>query len=118
MRRVERRRSEAREPLAEYYRRLLCGVLRKNDRGIQRICSLPAANDHWNEMNLPHRRRRAPRPRGGRMHPLLTDREIAIFTYSIRYRDVCGRWSVAFARAASQSDAEAIASFRYGAFQS
>ncbi|MFL9963828.1 hypothetical protein PQR02_22730 [Paraburkholderia sediminicola] len=38
--------------------------------------------------------------------------------YSIRYRDVCGRWSVAFAYAASQSDAEAIATCRYGAFHS
>ena len=41
-----------------------------------------------------------------------------MFTYSIRYRDVRGRWSVAFARAASQSDAEAIATCRYGAFYS
>ena len=41
-----------------------------------------------------------------------------MLTYSIRYRDVCGRWSVAFARAASQSDAEAIALCRYGAFYS
>ena len=37
---------------------------------------------------------------------------------SIRYRDVCGRWPVAFAQAASQSDAEAIAICRYGAFHS
>jgi hypothetical protein len=26
--------------LAEYYRRLLCEVLRRNDRRMQRICSL------------------------------------------------------------------------------
>jgi len=44
--------------------------------------------------------------------------EIAMFIYSIRYRDGCGRWSVAFAQAASQSDAEAIAMCRYGAFHS
>jgi hypothetical protein len=44
--------------------------------------------------------------------------EIAMFIYSIRYRDGCGRWSVAFAQAASQSDAEAIATCRYGAFHS
>ncbi|WP_246279170.1 hypothetical protein [Paraburkholderia ultramafica] len=44
--------------------------------------------------------------------------EIAMFIYSIRYRDVCGRWSVAFIQAASQSDAEAIATRRYGAFHS
>jgi hypothetical protein len=41
-----------------------------------------------------------------------------MFIYSIRYRDGCGRWSVAFAQAASQSDAEAIATCRYGAFHS
>ena len=41
-----------------------------------------------------------------------------MYTYSIRYRDVCGRWSVAFTQAASQSDAEAIAPCRYGAFHS
>ncbi len=41
-----------------------------------------------------------------------------MYTYSIRYRDVCGRWSVAFTQAASQSDAEAIATCRYGAFHS
>jgi hypothetical protein len=41
-----------------------------------------------------------------------------MFTYSIRYRDACGRWTVAFARAASQSDAEAIATCRYGAIHS
>ncbi|CAB3809429.1 hypothetical protein LMG28614_07030 [Paraburkholderia ultramafica] len=41
-----------------------------------------------------------------------------MFIYSIRYRDVCGRWSVAFTHAASQSDAEAIATCRYGAFHS
>ncbi len=39
-------------------------------------------------------------------------------TYHIRYRDVCGRWAVAYARAPSQSDAEAIAILRYGAFHS
>jgi hypothetical protein len=44
-------------------------------------------------------------------------REIAMFIYSIRYRAGCGRWSVAFA-AASQSDAEAIATCRYGTFHS
>jgi len=44
--------------------------------------------------------------------------EIAMFIYSIRYRDACGRWSVAFAHATSQSDAEAIATGRYGAFHS
>jgi hypothetical protein len=44
--------------------------------------------------------------------------EIAMFTYSIRYRAGCGRWSVAFAQAASQSDAEAIATCRYGTFHS
>jgi hypothetical protein len=44
--------------------------------------------------------------------------EIAMFTYSIRYRAGCGRWSVAYAQAASQSDAEAIAICRYGAFHS
>lgn len=44
--------------------------------------------------------------------------EIAMYTYLIRYRDVCGRWSVAYAQAASQSDAEAIAIRRYGAFHS
>jgi len=44
--------------------------------------------------------------------------EIAMQTYSIRYRDACGRWSVAYAQAASQSDAEAIASCRYGTFHS
>jgi hypothetical protein len=44
--------------------------------------------------------------------------EIAMFVYSIRYRAGCGRWSVAFAQAASQSDAEAIATCRYGAFHS
>ncbi|MGF6507803.1 hypothetical protein [Paraburkholderia sp. 32] len=44
--------------------------------------------------------------------------EIAMFIYSIRYRDICGRWSVAFVQAASQSDAEAIATRRYGAFHS
>jgi hypothetical protein len=44
--------------------------------------------------------------------------EIAMFIYSIRYRAGCGRWSVAFAQAASQSDAEAIATRRYGAFHS
>jgi hypothetical protein len=38
--------------------------------------------------------------------------------YSIRYRDGCGRWSVGFAQAASQSDAEAIATCRFGAFHS
>ena len=39
--------------------------------------------------------------------------------YSIRYRDGCGRWSVVFTQATSQSDAEAIASwarFRSGSF--
>jgi len=41
-----------------------------------------------------------------------------MYIYSIRYRDVCGRWSVAFAQAASQSAAEAIAICRYGAFHS
>ncbi|MBB5460188.1 hypothetical protein [Paraburkholderia sp. Cpub6] len=41
-----------------------------------------------------------------------------MYTYLIRYRDVCGRWSVAYAQAASQSDAEAIAILRYGAFHS
>jgi hypothetical protein len=41
-----------------------------------------------------------------------------MYIYSIRYRDGCGRWSVAFAQAASQSDAEAIATCRYGAFHS
>jgi len=41
-----------------------------------------------------------------------------MYTYSIRYRDVCGRWSVAYAQAASQSHAEAIATRRYGAFHS
>jgi hypothetical protein len=44
--------------------------------------------------------------------------EIAMFIYSIRYRDVCGRWSVAFVQAATQSDAEAIATRRYGTFHS
>jgi hypothetical protein len=44
--------------------------------------------------------------------------EIAMFIYSIRYRAGCGRWSVTFARAASQSDAEAIATCRYCAFHS
>jgi hypothetical protein len=44
--------------------------------------------------------------------------EIAMFLYSIRYRGGCGRWSVAFTQAASQSDAEAIATSRYGAFHS
>jgi hypothetical protein len=44
--------------------------------------------------------------------------EIAIFIYSIRYRDGIGRWSVAFAQAASRSDAETIATRRYGAFHS
>jgi hypothetical protein len=39
-----------------------------------------------------------------------------MLTYSIRYRDVCGRWSVAFVQAVSQFDAEAIATCRYGAF--
>ncbi|MEM5326184.1 hypothetical protein VSR34_06180 [Paraburkholderia sp. JHI2823] len=39
-------------------------------------------------------------------------------TYSIRYRDACGRWSVAYAQATSQSDAEAIATCRYGTFHS
>jgi hypothetical protein len=39
-------------------------------------------------------------------------------TYLIRYRDVLGRWAVAYARAASQPDAEAIAILRYGAFHS
>jgi hypothetical protein len=41
-----------------------------------------------------------------------------MFTYSIRYRDVLGRWSIAFAQAASQFDAEAIATSRYGTFYS
>lgn len=41
-----------------------------------------------------------------------------MFIYSIRYRDVCGRWSVAFAQAVSQSAAETIATCRYGAFHS
>jgi hypothetical protein len=41
-----------------------------------------------------------------------------MFVYSIRYRAGCGRWSVAFAQAASQSEAEAIATRRYGAFHS
>ena len=41
-----------------------------------------------------------------------------MYIYSIRYRDVCGRWSVAFAQAASQSAAEAIATYRYGAVYS
>jgi hypothetical protein len=41
-----------------------------------------------------------------------------MFIYSIRYRDVCGRWSVAFTPAVSQSDAEAIATCRYGSFHS
>ncbi|MFL9965575.1 hypothetical protein PQR02_31990 [Paraburkholderia sediminicola] len=41
-----------------------------------------------------------------------------MFTYSIRYRDICGRWSVAFTQAASQSDAEAIATCRYRNFHS
>jgi hypothetical protein len=44
--------------------------------------------------------------------------EMAMFIYPIRYRDVCGRWSVAFAQAASQPDAEAIALCRYGTFHS
>jgi hypothetical protein len=44
--------------------------------------------------------------------------EIAMYIYSIRYRDGCGRWSVGFAQAASQCDAEAIATCRYGAFHS
>ncbi len=44
--------------------------------------------------------------------------EIAMHTYSIRYRDACGRWSVAYAQATSQSDAEAIATCRYGTFHS
>jgi hypothetical protein len=42
-----------------------------------------------------------------------------VFIYSIRNHDVCGRWSVVFTQAASQSDAEAIASwarFRSGSF--
>ncbi|MFM0572060.1 hypothetical protein PQQ88_27480 [Paraburkholderia caledonica] len=41
-----------------------------------------------------------------------------MFIYSIRYRDACGRWSVAFARATCQSDAEAIAAGRYSDFYS
>ncbi|MCP3727757.1 hypothetical protein M3I53_32355 [Paraburkholderia sp. CNPSo 3272] len=41
-----------------------------------------------------------------------------MYTYSIRYRDGCGRWSVAYAQAASQPDAEAIATRRYGTFHS
>ncbi|MEE1920123.1 hypothetical protein V0R52_27420 [Pseudomonas asiatica] len=41
-----------------------------------------------------------------------------MFTYSIRYRDVFGRWSIGFALAASQFDAEAIAICRYGTFHS
>jgi hypothetical protein len=45
MRRVDGRRPEAREPLAEYYCRLLCEVFRRNDHGMQRICSLPVACD-------------------------------------------------------------------------
>ena len=44
--------------------------------------------------------------------------EIAMYTYSIRYRDVCGRWSIAYALAAAQSDAETIAIRRYGTFHS
>jgi|GEM_PF-3185097 hypothetical protein len=41
-----------------------------------------------------------------------------MFIYSIRYRAGCGRWSLAFAQASSQSAAEAIATCRYGAFHS
>lgn len=41
-----------------------------------------------------------------------------MFTYSIRYRDVFGRWTIAFAQADSQFDAEAIATRRYGIFHS
>ncbi|ACD21554.1 hypothetical protein Bphyt_7269 (plasmid) [Paraburkholderia phytofirmans PsJN] len=52
------------------------------------------------------------------MDPLLRKREVAMFTYSIRYRDVFGRWSIGFALAASQFDAEAIAICRYGTFHS
>jgi len=44
--------------------------------------------------------------------------EIAMFIYSIRYRDGFGRWTVGFAQAASQSDAEGIATCRYGVFHS
>jgi|SRR5580700_3507890 len=51
MRQVEGRCSEAREPLAEYYRRLLCGVLRRNDHGMHRICTLQVANEDRNEIN-------------------------------------------------------------------
>ena len=41
-----------------------------------------------------------------------------MFIYSIRYRDGFGRWTVGFAQAASQSDAEGIATCRYGVFHS
>ncbi len=41
-----------------------------------------------------------------------------MFIYLIRYHADCGRWSVAFAQAASQSDAETIATGRYGDFHS
>jgi predicted solute-binding protein len=49
MRRVEARRPEARELLAEYYRRLLYEVFHRDDRGMQRICSLLGANDDRND---------------------------------------------------------------------
>jgi hypothetical protein len=50
MRKVEGRRSEAREPMAEYYRRLLCGVFRRNDLRMHRICTLQVASGDRNEV--------------------------------------------------------------------
>jgi hypothetical protein len=49
--RVLDRCDECGELKEEHYRHLLCEVLRGNDRGMERICSLPAANDDRNEMN-------------------------------------------------------------------
>jgi hypothetical protein len=36
--------------MAEYYRRLLCGVFRRNDRGMHRICTLQVASEDRNEV--------------------------------------------------------------------
>lgn len=49
MRRVKGRRPEASELLAEYYRGLLCEVFRRNDWGMQRLCTLLGANDDRND---------------------------------------------------------------------